>query len=83
MLVLSRKIQQQILIPESGIRITVIGIGSNRVHLGIEAPSNIHVTRPEVEFRSQGTRLSNEPAGREVVQGVLVRSDDSFAEQPD
>jgi carbon storage regulator CsrA len=48
MLVLSRKSQQQILIPGLNIRITVLGIGTNRVHLGIEAPNDVQITRPEV-----------------------------------
>lgn len=48
MLVLSRKPQQQIVIPGLNIRITVLGIGTNRVHLGIEAPDEIQITRPEI-----------------------------------
>ncbi len=47
MLVLSRKISQQILIPELNICITVLSVGTNRVQLGIEAPRGIHITRPE------------------------------------
>jgi hypothetical protein len=34
MLVLSRKLQQQIVIPELNIRITVLSVGTNRVQLG-------------------------------------------------
>jgi carbon storage regulator CsrA len=48
MLVLSRKVQQQILIPDLNIRITVLTVGTNRVQLGIEAPAGIQITRPEV-----------------------------------
>jgi len=48
MLVLSRKLQQQILIPDLNIRITVLSVGTNRVQLGIEAPRGIQVTRPEL-----------------------------------
>lgn len=48
MLVLSRKPQQQIVIPGLNIRITVLGIGTNRVHLGIEAPNDVQITRPEI-----------------------------------
>ena len=47
MLVLSRKIQEQILIPGLNIRLTVLSIGTNRVQLGIEAPKGIEITRPE------------------------------------
>ena len=47
MLVLSRKIQEQILIPEFNIRLTILSVGKNRVQLGIEAPKGIQITRPE------------------------------------
>lgn len=48
MLVLSRKLQQQIVIPELNIRITVLSVGTNRVQLGIEAPNSVQITRPEI-----------------------------------
>lgn len=48
MLVLSRKLQQQIVIPGLNIRVTVLSIGANRVQLGIEAPRGIQITRPEL-----------------------------------
>ncbi len=51
MLVLSRKIQEQILIPGLNIRLTVLSIGANRVQLGIEAPKGIQITRPDVGKR--------------------------------
>ncbi len=51
MLVLSRKIQEQILIPGLNIRLTVLSIGTNRVQLGIEAPKGIEITRPEAGKR--------------------------------
>jgi carbon storage regulator CsrA len=47
MLVLSRKKQQQILIPGLDIRITVLSISAGRVQLGIEAPRGIEITRPD------------------------------------
>ncbi|MFN9978169.1 MAG: carbon storage regulator, partial [Phycisphaerae bacterium] len=47
MLVLSRKPQQQILIPELNICITVLSISPGRVQIGIEAPQGIHITRPD------------------------------------
>ena len=47
MLVLSRKLQEQILIPGLDIRITVLSVGTNRVQLGIEAPRGIEITRPD------------------------------------
>jgi carbon storage regulator CsrA len=47
MLVLSRKIQEQILIPGLNIRLTILSVDKNRVQLGIEAPKGIQITRPE------------------------------------
>ena len=51
MLVLSRKIQEQILIPGMNIRLTILSVGKNRVQLGIEAPKGIQITRPEAGNR--------------------------------
>ena len=47
MLVLSRKIGEQILIPGLNIRVTVLSVGKNRVQLGIDAPPEVDITRPE------------------------------------
>ena len=52
MLVLSRKIQEQILIPGMNIRLTILSVGKNRVQLGIEAPKGIQITRPGAARRS-------------------------------
>ncbi len=50
MLVLSRKLREQVLVPGSNIRITVLSIGKNRVQLGFEAPPEVQITRPEIVF---------------------------------
>lgn len=55
MLVLSRKIQEQILFPALNIRITVLSVGTNRVQIGIEAPTNIDVTRPDAVAHAKGS----------------------------
>lgn len=52
MLVLSRRIQEQILIPGLNIRLTILSVGKNRVQVGIEAPKGIQITRPEVTRRA-------------------------------
>ncbi len=52
MLVLSRKIREQILIPGMNIRLTIVSVGKNRVQLGIEAPQGIQITRPETAQRT-------------------------------
>lgn len=56
MLVLSRKLQQQIEIPGLGIRVTVLSVGTNRVQLGIEAPQEIEITRPELKRTEEFAR---------------------------
>ena len=57
MLVLCRKIQEQIVIPGLNIRITVLSVGTNRVHLGIEAPRSIQITRPEAVRPAEAAQL--------------------------
>ena len=54
MLVLSRKIQEQILIPGLNIRLTVLSVGKNRVQIGIEAPKGVQITRPDAGSRPEG-----------------------------
>ena len=48
MLVFTRKIGQQVVLPEQGITIDVVDVGKTRVRLGISAPSDIPVHRREV-----------------------------------
>lgn len=48
MLVLSRKVGQEILIGEN-VRITVTKVSGNRVTLGIEAPDDVRILRGELE----------------------------------
>jgi carbon storage regulator len=49
MLVLSRKLSQQIMIG-SGISITVVKIEGNHVRLGIQAPPDVTILREELEI---------------------------------
>ncbi len=48
MLVLSRKIGEQLILPEQGITIDVVDVGKARVRLGITAPADVPVHRREV-----------------------------------
>ena len=48
MLVLTRKADESIVIPELGITITVLAVGPNRVRIGIEAPREITIRRSEL-----------------------------------
>ena len=51
MLVLSRKVGEQVLIPQLNITVTVLSAGPGRVQLGIKAPKEIDITRPEYQIR--------------------------------
>ena len=48
MLVLSRKIGEEIVLPESDVSIAVLAVNGKRVRLGIRAPSSTVVHRAEV-----------------------------------
>lgn len=48
MLVLSRKVGQEILIGDN-VRITVTKVSGNRVTLGVEAPEHVRILRGELE----------------------------------
>ncbi len=48
MLVLTRKIGEQICVPQFGIVLTVLAVQGQRVRVGIEAPANITVVRDEL-----------------------------------
>ncbi len=67
MLVLSRKLSQQILIG-SDIAITVVKIEGNHVRLGIEAPPGVSILRDELISRQKPNEAR--PADRPGFQGV-------------
>lgn len=48
MLVLTRKPGETVVVPEMDLRITVLGIGGNKVRLGFTAPAGVVVHREEV-----------------------------------
>jgi len=54
MLVLSRKKEQEVCLPDLGVNIKVLNIKGNTVRLGIEAPQDVHILRGELnEIRNQ------------------------------
>jgi len=67
MLVLSRKTQQCIRLGDA-IVVTVIGVGGDRVRLGIEAPSDVRILREELK-RDQ-TPLLEIPCGLGAVSSA-------------
>jgi carbon storage regulator len=48
MLVLSRKLGERVLVPQSGLSVTVVAIEGNVVRLGFNAPTEVGVYREEV-----------------------------------
>ncbi len=56
MLVLSRKVGEEILLPDQGVAVRVVGISGDRVRLGITAPAEIPIHRSEVWRRIQELR---------------------------
>jgi carbon storage regulator len=61
MLVLSRKLNEKILLPGSKTAIQVVGIKAGIVRLGIEAPPEVVILREEVPDRSTEWALRSEP----------------------
>lgn len=61
MLVLSRKKDEQIVIPDLGISIMVIEIRGDKVRIGIEAPRDVRVHRKEVwiAIQNQASQASD------------------------
>lgn len=57
MLILSRHKDEQIVIPEQSIVVTVIDIRGDKVRIGIEAPANVPVHRREVWERVLAEQL--------------------------
>jgi carbon storage regulator CsrA len=53
MLVLSRRLNEKIVLPELGITVQVLAVKKGAIRLGIEAPPDISVCREEVLRRSQ------------------------------
>jgi carbon storage regulator len=56
MLVLSRKLGEQIVIPGCSITITVVEVKRGKVRLGIAAPPEVAVVREELVRRQEGRR---------------------------
>jgi carbon storage regulator len=56
MLVLTRRIGQQIVLPGCGVTIDIVGVTKSQVRIGIEAPSDVPVYRREILDRIHGQR---------------------------
>lgn len=60
MLVLSRKVGQEILIGDN-VRITVTKVSGNRVTLGVEAPDHVRILRGELESVATDFEVKDSP----------------------
>jgi carbon storage regulator len=58
MLVLSRKLGEQVVIPHSEMTVTVVAIEGNNVRLGFTAPRSVEVYRQELLEKVQGAECA-------------------------
>jgi carbon storage regulator len=65
MLVLTRKVGEQIVLPNRGITIHVLGIAGSKVRLGFAAPPDTRVHRLEIWHRIRGS-LDGQPCQTRV-----------------
>lgn len=68
MLVLNRKVGEQIVVPEVGLVFTVLEVQGDKVSVGITAPKDLKVHRREVWERIQ--RNAARPTETPVLNGV-------------
>ena len=75
MLVLSRKVGESIVIPDLGITITIVGTGSSRVRVGIDAPRDVAIHRQEVSeaLASAGSAEAKLPRSTAVPANAACR----------
>jgi len=53
MLVLTRKLNEEIIIGQLGITVKIVDVKGGRVRLGVEAPANIRIERSETQVQSR------------------------------
>ena len=81
MLVLSRKLKQEIVIGEN-VRITVLKVKGNTVRLGIEAPREIHVVRGELVQNTEIPATSADTAQENAAEFTVVFSNSKEEKSP-
>src|SRR5256885_1319666 len=74
MLVLARKPDERIIIPDLNTIIQVVGIKGNSVRIGIEAPADVTVLREEVFERQGGRAATKSVADRLRELNHLIRN---------
>ena len=83
MLVLSRKLKQEILIGDN-VKITVLKVKGNTVRLGIEAPRDIHVVRGELPQFNDASKDNEqaETASDPIAEFTVVFSNSDEDQSP-
>ena len=77
MLVLTRRVGQQIVLPGCGVTIDVVGVTKSHVRIGVEAPSDVQVFRSEILNRNHRQRESRPESGAEVTMQAAEGADES------
>ena len=80
MLVLSRKVDQEVIV-DGNIRIRVLQIKGNTIRLGIEAPSDVHIVRSELEKKDSRT-AENLPKPKNADANFSIVFDAQAQESP-
>ena len=72
MLVLTRRENERILLPDVGVTVELMSVTGNRARLGISAPDNIRILREEVAASQDALKhaLSRGPVSREFARRV-------------
>ena len=73
MLVLSRKVGEQIRVPECKLVLTVLKISGGRVRIGFAAPTEISVVREELWRRPSEGRANAAAAVRDMEKSTATR----------
>ncbi|KAA1261980.1 hypothetical protein LF1_45410 [Rubripirellula obstinata] len=68
MLVLSRKQNESVLLPEAGITITVLKIKGGRIQIGIDAPTELSILRGEIGEETDSRLAASECAPLPVIR---------------
>ena len=75
MLVLSRKVGQEIVIGDN-VRITITKVSGNRVTLGVDAPEDVRILRGELEPIARSFEEESDAPARGVVHRTIPLMDD-------
>jgi carbon storage regulator len=71
MLVLSRKVDQEIVI-DGNIKIRVLKVKGNTIRIGIEAPRDVHIARGELEKKRDSREATNLPKANDLSANFSV-----------